>query len=32
MIQNLKTFLREKKNELGPMMVDLGYKIKGVNC
>ena len=32
MIQNLKSFLREKKNELGPMMVDLGYKIKGVNC
>jgi len=32
MIQNLKTFLREKKNELGPMMVDMGYKIKGVNC
>jgi hypothetical protein len=32
MIQNLKTFLREKKNELGPMMVDWGYKVKGVNC
>jgi len=31
MIQNLKIFLREKKNELGPWMVHLGYKIKGVN-
>ncbi len=31
-IKNLKTFLREKKNELGPMMVDWGYKVKGVNC
>lgn len=32
MIQNLKTFLREKTKELGPWMVHLGYKIKGVNC
>ena len=31
-IKNLKTFLREKKNELGPMMTEWGYKVKGVNC
>ena len=32
MIQNLRSFLREKTKELEPWMVHLGYKIKGVNC